>query len=33
MVLVYTSVVSEPLQASGTPNVLAWFDAQAIETL
>ena len=33
MILLDTNVVSEPLKASSTPNVLAWFDAQAIETL
>jgi hypothetical protein len=33
MILLDTNVVSEPLKISGNPNVLAWFDAQAIETL
>ncbi|EXJ15810.1 type II toxin-antitoxin system VapC family toxin [Imhoffiella purpurea] len=33
MILIDTNVVSEPLKASGNPDVRAWFDAQAIETL
>jgi predicted nucleic acid-binding protein len=33
MILLDTNVVSEPLKISGNPNVLAWFDAQAVETL
>ena len=33
MILIDTNVVSEPLKASGKPDVRAWFDAQAIETL
>ena len=33
MILLDTNVVSEPLKASGDKNVLAWIDAQIIETL
>lgn len=33
MILLDTNVVSEPLKASGDMNVLAWIDAQIIETL
>ena len=33
MILLDTNVVSEPLKASGDTNVLAWIDAQIIETL
>lgn len=33
MILLDTDVVSEPLRAAGDPNVLAWIDAQIIETL
>ena len=33
MILLDTNVVSEPLKASGDRNVLAWIDAQIIETL
>ena len=33
MILVDTNVISEPLKASGSPSVLAWIDAQALETL
>ncbi len=33
MILVDTNVISEPLRASGDMNVLAWIDAQIIETL
>lgn len=33
MILLDTNVLSEPLRAAGDLNVLAWFDAQAIETL
>jgi predicted nucleic acid-binding protein len=33
MILLDTNVVSEPLKASGDVNVLAWIDAQIIETL
>ena len=33
MILLDTNVVSEPLRASGDMNVLAWIDAQIIETL
>lgn len=33
MILLDTNVVSEPLKASGDINVLAWIDAQIIETL
>ena len=33
MILLATNVVSEPLKASGNTNVLAWIDAQIIETL
>lgn len=33
MILLDTNVVSEPLRAVGDPSVLAWLDAQNIETL
>lgn len=33
MILLDTNVISEPLKASCDGNVLAWIDAQAIETL
>lgn len=33
MILLETNVVSEPLKTSSDPNVLAWIDAQMIETL
>ena len=33
MILLDTNVVSEPLKAFGDLNVLAWIDAQIIETL
>ena len=33
MILLDTNVVSEPLKATGDPNVLAWIDEQIIETL
>jgi predicted nucleic acid-binding protein len=33
MILLDTNVVSEALKVSGDPNVLAWLDAQMIETL
>ncbi len=33
MILLDTNVVSEPLKATGNLNVLAWIDAQVIETL
>jgi predicted nucleic acid-binding protein len=33
MILLDTNVVSEPLKAAGEMNVLAWIDAQIIETL
>ena len=33
MILLDTNVVSEPLKPAGDPAVLAWLDAQAIETL
>jgi len=33
MILLDTIVVSKPLKATGDLNVLAWIDAQAIETL
>jgi predicted nucleic acid-binding protein len=33
MILLDTNVVSEPLRAVGDPSVLAWIDAQNIETL
>lgn len=33
MILLDTNVISEPLKASGDMNVLAWIDAQIIETL
>lgn len=33
MILLDTNVISEPLRANGNTNVLAWIDAQSIETL
>lgn len=33
MILLDTNVVSEPLKPNGEPSVLAWIDAQAVETL
>ena len=33
MILLDTNVISEPLRASADLNVLAWIDAQVIETL
>ncbi len=33
MILLDTNVISEPLRASADKNVLAWIDAQIIETL
>ncbi|MBY0574530.1 MAG: type II toxin-antitoxin system VapC family toxin [Undibacterium sp.] len=33
MILIDTNVISEPLRANGDANVLAWIDAQNIETL
>lgn len=33
MILLDTNVISEPLKAAGNTNVLAWIDAQTIETL
>lgn len=33
MILLDTNVISEPLKRSADANVLAWIDAQAIETL
>jgi predicted nucleic acid-binding protein len=33
MILLDTKVISEPLKARGDMNVLAWIDAQIIETL
>jgi toxin FitB len=33
MILLDTNIVSEPLKAAGDTNVLAWIDAQLIETL
>ncbi|PWF43968.1 type II toxin-antitoxin system VapC family toxin [Massilia glaciei] len=33
MILLDTNVVSEPLKSAGDLNVLAWIDAQIIETL
>lgn len=33
MILLDTNVVSEPLKLAGHPGVLAWLDAQLIETL
>lgn len=33
MILLDTNVISEPLRAAGNANVLAWIDAQIIETL
>lgn len=33
MILLDTNIISEPLKAAGNLNVLAWIDAQSIETL
>jgi len=33
MILLDTNVVSEPLKTAGNTNVLAWIDAQIVETL
>ena len=33
MILLDTNIISEPLKAAGDSNVLAWIDAQNIETL
>ena len=33
MILLDTNVISEPLKPGGEPNVLAWIDAQTVETL
>ena len=33
MILLDTNIISEALKPSGDPAVLAWFDAQAVETL
>jgi toxin FitB len=33
MILLDTNVISEPLKVAGNTNVLAWIDAQIIETL
>jgi predicted nucleic acid-binding protein len=33
MILLNTNVVSEPLRLSGDPAVVAWIDAQNVETL
>jgi hypothetical protein len=33
VILLDTNVVSEPLKPTGNPSVLAWIDAQAVETL
>lgn len=33
MILLDTNIISEPLKAAGEPKVLAWIDAQIIETL
>ncbi|MFE0758221.1 type II toxin-antitoxin system VapC family toxin [Inquilinus sp. NPDC058860] len=33
MILLDTNVVSEPLRPDGDPTVLAWLDAQTVETL
>lgn len=33
MILLDTNVISEPLKTKSDPNVLAWLDLQAIETL
>ena len=33
MILIATSVISEPWKAAPDPAVLAWIDAQAVETL
>jgi predicted nucleic acid-binding protein len=33
MILLDTNVISEPLKSTGDSNVLAWIDAQNIETL
>lgn len=33
MILLDTNIISEPLKVAGNANVLAWIDAQIIETL
>jgi len=33
MILLDTNIISEPLKAAGNANVLAWIDAQIVETL
>ena len=33
MILLDTNVISEPLKPNGEPRVMAWIDAQALETL
>ncbi len=33
MILLDTNIISEPLKTAGNTNVLAWIDAQIIETL
>ena len=33
MILLDTNVISEPLKANGEPKVVAWIDAQVLETL
>lgn len=33
MILLDTNVISEPMRANGNTNVLAWIDAQSVETL
>ncbi len=33
MILLDTNVISEPLKPGSDPNVLAWIDAQTVETL
>jgi toxin FitB len=33
MILLDTNVISEPLKPGSNPNVLAWIDAQSVETL
>lgn len=33
MIVVDTNVISEPLRAAPDPNVIAWIDAQPLETL
>ncbi|MCW5730551.1 MAG: type II toxin-antitoxin system VapC family toxin [Alphaproteobacteria bacterium] len=33
MILIHTNVISEPWKVAPDPHVLAWIDAQAIETL